>query len=182
MIDPYQIIQKYYPEGSLAAHVLIVHSEAVAGKSDLIAQTLGLQPEERNFIREAALLHDIGIILTQAPDIGCFGNHPYICHGYLGHDLLIKEGLPIHALVCERHTGTGLTIEDIENQKLPIPRRTMLPVSLAEKIIAYTDKFFSKSHGQLTREKTFEEVLRSVRRFGPDKETILAGWHEEFNR
>jgi uncharacterized protein len=85
-------------------------------------------------------------------------------------------------LVCERHTGTGLTIEDIDNQKLPIPRRMMVPLSLPEKIIAYSDKFFSKSPGQLTREKTFEKVLSSMRHFGPDKEAVFAEWHKEFCR
>ena len=44
---------------------------------------------------------------------GCYGDKDYICHGYLGRALLEKEGLPAHALVCERHVGVGLSISDI---------------------------------------------------------------------
>ena len=60
------------------------------------------------------MLHDIGIFLTHAPQIGCHGDKPYICHGYLGRELLEKEGFPRHAIVCETHVGVGLTIADIE--------------------------------------------------------------------
>ena len=42
-------------------------------------------------------------------------------------ELLEKEGLPQHALVCDRHTGVGITIEDIRAQELPIPERDMTP-------------------------------------------------------
>ena len=35
--------------------------------------------------------------------------------------MLDSEGLPQHALVCERHIGVGLTMEDIRLQKLPLP-------------------------------------------------------------
>jgi uncharacterized protein len=48
---------------------------------------------DERFIQEAALLHDIGIFLTNAPKIHCFGDYPYICHGYLGAEILRKEGL-----------------------------------------------------------------------------------------
>lgn len=182
MTDPYQIIHKYYPKHSRAAEILIVHSEAVAHKAVTIAENLNLSPGERAFIREACILHDIGIIFTNAPEIGCQGELPYICHGFKGHDLLVDEGLPLHALVCERHTGVGLTIEDIDNQHLPLPRRMMVPVSLPERIIAYSDKFFSKNPDRLFQEKPFEEVLASMRRFGPEKAATVAEWHREFNR
>jgi uncharacterized protein len=182
MADPHQIIRKYYPADSVAAHILTIHSEAVARKAAIIAEHLNLSPETTTFIHEASLLHDIGIIFTHAPSIGCYGEHPYICHGFKGHDLLVGEDLPLHALVCERHTGTGLTIEDIDNQHLPLPRRMMVPVSLPERIIAYSDKFFSKDPQKLQQEKSVDEVVASMRRFGPDKEAKFLEWHQEFHR
>ena len=92
------------------------------------------------------MLHDIGIIYCDAPKIYCNGTHKYIEHGYLGAELLRREGFPKHALVAERHTGTGITIEQIEREELPIPERDYCPQSLEEKIICYADKFYSKSH------------------------------------
>ena len=135
-------------------HILLVHSRSVTDKALALAKKHPELDLDLNFIEEAAMLHDIGIFLTDAPDIQCFGTHPYICHGYLGADLVRKEGFPRHALVCERHTGAGLSLQDIEEQNLPVPHRDMLPVSLEEEIICFADKFFSKT--KLDKEKSLE--------------------------
>jgi uncharacterized protein len=179
--DALSIINKYYPEGSLAGQILIEHGKAIAAKAMPIAQKLGLPDEDLSFIREASFLHDIGIYLTNAPEIGCNGTHPYICHGYLGHDLLVSEGLPGHALVCERHTGAGLSVDDIVRQSLPLPHRSMEPVTIIEKLIAYCDKFFSKDLDKLSHEKEYEEIRMNLSRHGSDKAAIFESWHNLFN-
>jgi uncharacterized protein len=137
---------------------------------------------DRAFIEEAALLHDIGIFMTHAPKIGCYGEKEYICHGYLGRELLEREGLPDHGLVCERHIGMGLSICDIERLNLPLPRRDMLPVTLEEKIICYADKFFSKRIGLLAEEKPVEEIRREVGNFGEGNLGRFEELHALFSR
>ena len=115
-MKPLDIIKKYYPESSDAYRILVTHSRSVADKALALAR---LHPEmnlDLTFIEEAAMLHDIGIFLCNAPDIDCHGEADYICHGYLGADLMRKEGYPRHALVCERHTGTGLSLAMIEER------------------------------------------------------------------
>ena len=168
-IDAIGLISKYYEPGSLAFNSLIGHSRAVAQKALEVAEQLNNLNPDRVFIEEAALLHDIGMFWTNAPDIGCYGDKPYICHGYLGRELLEKEGLPAHALVCERHVVVGISIADIDRHRLPIPRRDMLPLTLEEKIICFADKFFSKKGDALAEEKQLEEVKRSIARYGADK-------------
>jgi len=167
-MDPLSIISKYYSPGSLAYNTLIEHSGMVAGKCLEIAEKIKYKAPDISFLKEAAMLHDIGIFLAKAPDIGCYGNRDYICHGYLGRDLLEKEGLPIHALVCERHVGVGLSINDIMDRDLPLPVRDMLPVTLEEKIICYADKFYSKKPGALCSEKSLEEIREDIRKYGGD--------------
>ena len=179
-IDPYSIINHHYQEFNQARNILIEHSEAVAGKANIIANSLGLPKKEIQFIQEACLLHDIGMYLTNAPSIGCYGKAPYICHGFMGHDLLFDEGWPDHALVCERHTGTGLSLEDIRSQNLPLPLRPMEPLSLPEKIIAYADKFFSKDPGKLGQEQNIEAVRAKLSKHGAKKVEVFDGWHELF--
>lgn len=125
------------------------------------------------------MLHDIGIFRCNAPDICCTGPLPYICHGVEGRKILEAEGLPRHALVCERHTGAGLTVADIESQHLPLPRRDMTPQSLEEKLICYADKFFSKS-GDITAEKPLDKVRRSMERHGRDTLERFDRLHELF--
>ena len=165
-MESINIINKYYTKGTKLYKILVVHSKAVRDKAVELAL---LHPEYKmdiQFIKEAAMLHDIGIFLTNAHGIECYGNNPYICHGYLGAELLRKEGYPKHALVCERHTGTGLTKEMVEEFNVGLPIKDMLPLSMEEKVICYADKFFSKT--KLDKEKTLEEVEKSLSRYGKD--------------
>lgn len=166
MIDYEKIIDKYYGNASRLRTILTVHSRLVADKALACADRRGLDVD-REFVEEAAMLHDIGIFRCDAPDICCEGPLPYICHGVEGRRLLDAEGLPRHALVCERHTGAGLTVEDIVRQNLPLPHRDMTPQTLEEKLICYADKFYSKS-GVITLEKPLERVIRSMERHGED--------------
>ena len=114
------LIEKYYTPGTEVYDILTVHSRKVADKALSIAKNhpeLGL---DLTFLEEGALLHDIGIRFCNAPSIDCHGENPYICHGYLGADLLRQEGWPRHALVAERHTGTGLSRSYIVANGLPL--------------------------------------------------------------
>jgi uncharacterized protein len=83
-----------------------------------------------------------------------------------------------HALVCERHTGTGLTLQQIVAQELPLPHRDMQPVSIEEQIICFADKFFSKT--KLEREKTVEQARRSLEKFGAEGLVKFDAWCERF--
>jgi len=168
-IDAIRIIGEYYKPGSLAYNLLIGHSRAVAQKAVAIAERLDNLNPDRVFIEEAAMLHDIGIFGTNVPSIGCNGDKPYVCHGYLGREVLEREGLPVHALVCERHVGVGISIADIDRHGLPIPRRDMLPLSIEERIICFADKFFSKKRDSLGCEKQLEEVRRGIEKYGTEK-------------
>jgi uncharacterized protein len=163
-MNPYSIIEKYYTKGSLIYNILVTHSEQVKNKAlDVFPKHPELSVDKK-FIAEAALLHDIGIFLCNAPEIYCFGKYDYIAHGYLGGEILFEEGLPKHALVCERHTGTGISLESIIRQNLPLPQRDMQPQSPEEKLICYADKFFSKT--ALSREKSPDEIREQLLKFG----------------
>lgn len=72
------------------------------------------------------------------------------------------------ARICERHTGAGLTKEDIVSQNLPIePVRDLVPETLEEKLVCLADKFYSKS-GDPGKEKSLDRVKRSMMKFGAD--------------
>jgi uncharacterized protein len=165
-IDVAGIIDTYYPGSSELKQILLTHSSLVAKKALAIADKHPEYGLDRTFLYEASMLHDIGIFLTNAPSIHCFGSKPYICHGYLGAELLAKAGYPRHALVCERHTGAGITLEQIVTKGLPLPHRSMLPVSLEEQVVCFADKFFSKSHPDA--ERTIEKAMKSISRYGKD--------------
>lgn len=176
-VQPFAIIQKYYAPSSALYHILAVHSMLVANRALEIASAYqarhsGAQLDFK-FIEEAALLHDIGIYQCDAPSIYCFGKEPYIKHGIIGREILEKEGLPRHALVCERHTGAGLTREDVIAQKLPLPLRDYVPLSLEEKIICLADRFYVKKPATLYEPLTVESITTKMSVYG---EAALARW------
>lgn len=168
----------YSPDDPLLPTVL-THSGCVAELALEIADDKDLDVD-RQFVCDAAMLHDIGVIACDAPAIHCHGSLPYICHGVEGRRLLEMAGLPRHALVCERHTGSGLTVQDIVRQNLPLPHRDMCPVSLEEKLICYADKFFSKS-GRLSERKPLEKVIRQMETFGEDSLRRFLDLHALFS-
>lgn len=177
-MDPTAIIHEYYRPGDTLTRVLLDHGRKVADRALAAAARLAHLQPDLEFIAQAALLHDIGIFQTAAPSIECHGSLPYVCHGIIGRRLLEEHGLPAHALVCERHVGTGITQDDIISQKLPLPLRDMQPVSIEEILICYADKFFSKKTGG--QEHTLEAVLTGLARHGKDKAERFLGWHRQF--
>ncbi|WP_300668358.1 HD domain-containing protein [Desulfoluna sp.] len=157
---------KHYGPGSEALEVLLTHSRCVAEKALTVADRVAHLEPDRLFIKEASMLHDIGMIHTWAPGIGCRGEYPYILHGVIGAEMLQKEGLRRHARVCERHTGAGLSVMEIVEADLPLPHRNLLPDTLEEKIICFADKFFSKNPTTLTHEKSIAKVRSLMAQYG----------------
>lgn len=174
-----EIIDKYYPAGTKCRGIFIQHSRQVADKALEIARRCNLDIP-LDIVETAAMLHDIGIFLTNAPDIDCHGSEHYICHGILGAELLRKEGFDEEiARVAERHTGAGLTIDDIDRQQLPLPRKDYLPETMLEKLICYADKFFSKSGAM--QEKPIDKVRNSMAHHSADSLARFDDLHKLFH-
>lgn len=176
--DWQRIIDKYYPEGTRLRDILIRHSRSVADKAlDIMRRNrLCLDPAE---VEAAAMLHDIGILRTDAPGIDCHGREPYLCHGIIGARLLRAEGVcEAVASVAERHTGAGITSDDIREMVLPLPEGDYMPRTLLERLVCYADKFYSKS-GDM-REKSLERVRQSMLRHSPATLERFEALHREF--
>lgn len=62
-MNPIDIINKYYPEENELRHILLTHSRSVADKSLWIADRHPELSLDKDFLYEAAMLHDIGIFL-----------------------------------------------------------------------------------------------------------------------
>lgn len=177
-MNPYQIIERYYQPGSELYGIFVSHAESVQKKAIALAQNNPSLNLDMEFLSEASLLHDLGIYLTYAPEIYCLGSRKYIEHGYLGADILRQLGYEKHALVCERHTGTGLSLEYIINRDLPLPHRDLTPQSLEEQLICYADKFYSKTN--LECEKSIEYIRAKLQKRGDDSLATFDRWVELF--
>lgn len=179
MIDYKSIICTYYTPGSKLYELLIKHSEQVARKAIDIASHSSVCVDI-DFVYEAAMLHDIGIFKTHAPSIYCEGEAKYICHGIIGCEILDIAGFPKHGLVCERHTGAGISLQDIKSKNFPLPHREMLPISNEEKLICYADKFYSKSQPDET--KTLEQIRAEMTKYGTQSLNRFNQLHTYFTK
>jgi uncharacterized protein len=179
-MDPVEIIGRHYAPASKSHRILLEHGRLVAEKALAAAARVPHLAPDLAFVESAALLHDIGIFLTDSPALDCHGREPYIRHGILGREILEALGLPRHGLVCERHVGVGISAEDIRRFNLPLPVRDMRPVTVEEQIICYADKFFSKNGSDTPREKSIAEILESLTPYGSDKVERFLGWMELF--
>ena len=177
--DYKKIIDKYYPEGSRLRDIYLRHCRSVADLALKInrERRLGLDPDK---VEAAAMLHDIGIFLTDADGIDCHGTEPYIRHGILGAELLRREGVDEEiAAIAERHTGAGITEDDIREMNLPLPVADYTPRTLLERLICYADKFYSKT--RLDSPKPLETVRASMLRHSPSTLTRFNTLHSEFS-
>ena len=177
-MDYQSIIDEYYPSENELRRILMVHSRQVADRCLLIASKHPELRLDKEFLAEAAMLHDIGIYRTNAPGIQCFGTEPYIRHGLIGGQILREKGWERHARVCERHTGTGLTAWDIEQQQLPLPHEDFMPEVLEEQVVCYADKFYSKTRPG--SERSVVEAMRALEKFGWDGIRRFQKWVDMF--
>jgi len=177
-MDPFDIIKEYYDENTELYKILIDHSNAVAQKALSIAEQHPEMDLDKEFVYEAAMLHDIGIFQTSAEGIHCFGEFPYICHGSIGSEMLMRKGLTKHALVCERHTGTGIELIEIIKNNYPIPPRNMVPETMEEILICFADKFYSKSKNN--EEKSIEKIRRGLEKHGSKSVKRFDDWCKLF--
>ncbi|RYD76347.1 MAG: HD domain-containing protein [Sphingobacteriales bacterium] len=180
-LDYFKIIHKYIPPYSLTYRIYITHVTLVTAKALDIARRLKLSPEQQQFIEEACMLHDIGIIKVNAEEIGCHGDLPYIAHIIEGRKILEDEGLPLHAKIAENHVGVGgLTKKEITDGKIPLPQRDIICETIEEKIISYADLFYSKNPRKLFAEKPLKQVQAKVKKYGKRQEKLFKEWYKLF--
>lgn len=206
-MDYLALIHRYYPEDNALRRMLLHHSRQVCARALQIVERHPELGANHHLVEAGAMLHDIGIFLTDAPGIHCHGTAHYILHGSLGAQLLRNEAKQLKkekqqeeqlkeeqlqaiqlqeelhfyealARICERHTGTGLTRQTIIEWGLPDPQQDLLPETIEEQIICYADKFYSKSH--LERERTIPQTLQSLEKFGDEGVEKFRHWTELF--
>lgn len=178
MLNVHEILASVIDKTSKCYAILIPHSEAVRDMALKIADKF--KGVDKTFIAEAAMLHDIGIVKTHAPTLGCFGDVPYLKHGEIGSSLLLEKGLEKHARVARCHIGMGLMASEIIENNMPLSPEDVLPHTLEEKIICYADNFFSKSHANLKEPSSAETLLDNVQNWGERSFTTFNEWHELF--
>lgn len=120
-----------------------------------------------NLVRIGALLHDIGRARTHDVD-----------HAIVGARIAKEHGLPLHVLsIIERHIGGGISKEEAE--RLGFPKKSYIPISIEERLVAYADKMVVGSTTIPIR-VVVERLLRDSHIPAASIERLMR-WHEEFH-
>ena len=172
------LFNKYYGNNPELKRIVMTHSEMVAQKALRIAEEKNLDLDYRD-IYCSAMLHDIGVVKCNAPDIFARGDLPYILHGIEGEKILNSHGLFTYAGVCSHHTVAGISKEEIIENNMPLPEKDFIPNTLLEELICYADKFYSKSH-DLKKEKSLTEVINNISKFGEESLKRFNALHAKF--
>lgn len=133
-----ELLRKYAPNNE-AFNIVLSHSKKV--QEIALRLSKGIKGIDLDFIKTAALLHDIGRFRCWSDELTEEQRKEKIRHGIQGGEILRKEGLSRHAKVAERHIGAGITKKDIKEQKLDLPLKCYIPLTKEEKIIAHADNF-----------------------------------------
>lgn len=108
---------------------VIEHSKTVYKKAMVIAANF--KNADKDLIKKGALLHDIGRSKTHG-----------ISHAVEGAKIVKQYGYPEEVQnIVERHIGAGITEE--ESVKLGLPKKSYIPQTIEEKIVAHADNLLS---------------------------------------
>ena len=130
---------------------VIDHCKAVCRKAMEIAANF--ENADEDLIRKGALLHDIGRSKTHG-----------IEHAIEGVKIAEKYGYSQDVLnIIERHIGAGITADEAE--KLGLPKKSYVPQTLEEKIVAHADNLISGS-----KEVDIDFVIKKWKRRIEDSE------------
>ena len=88
-IDCQALLNKYYTPGSKTHSILLEHSEAVAEKALILADRRADLNPDRDFVYEAAMLHDIDVVDICTPT-------------YLHHEQVLQAAAAGKHIVCEK--------------------------------------------------------------------------------
>lgn len=187
MIDPIQLIQQYYDPMWVAYSILLQHSTVVAAKAVSIATKRNNRYPDMSvdvrFIYEAAMVHDIGIFVTNTPQIWNYWSDHYLCHVSTWYQILLDHNLPDHARVALTHTWCWIRTEYILEHAVPLDTNiSYLPRSLEEQIVSYADLFYIKNPDKIVLEKSFDEVLIFQSQFWPHERKTCLKWHSMFEK
>ncbi|MFJ8934352.1 HD domain-containing protein [Streptomyces sp. NPDC102365] len=171
-------LHKQYAPTEEAFELVYTHCVIVEEIARQLLRKKQLSDIDPELVRVGCLLHDIGVYLLY-DDAGQLDHANYIKHGILGYGVLKAEGLDESLCrFCSRHTGVGLTKDDVRVQQLALPVADYLAETPEERLLMYADKFHTKTDPP--KLMTAVAYANYVRRFGSDKEVKFNRLREEF--
>ena len=174
-MDAIALIDKYYADNPRLRELLWIHSRQVADRCLKIA---ALHPEldlDKAFWKKQLCYMISAFCIPTLPVFYVRETHLIFATVISGRRCCVRKGFrPCQGVRASYRRGAFT--EEVAAQGLPIPVQDYYPETLEEQLICYADKFYSKSHPD--REKTPEQALKSVSRYGEDGARRFRHWME----
>lgn len=119
-MDYLALLHRYYPEDNALRRMLLHHSRQVCARALQIVERHPELGANRNLVEAGAMLHDIGIFLTDAPGIHCHGTAHYILHGSLGAQLLRNEAEQLKEEKLQEVQLQEVQLQEVELQEVQL--------------------------------------------------------------
>ena len=119
-MDYLALLHRYYPEDNALRRMLLHHSRQVCARALQIVERHPELGANRNLVEAGAMLHDIGIFLTDAPGIHCHGTAHYILHGSLGAQLLRNEAEQLKEKKRQELQRQELQLQEVQLQEVQL--------------------------------------------------------------
>lgn len=143
------MLLKKYSHDEKLLEIVLDHSRKVYELAIRMAEKI--PNVNMQLVKVGSLLHDIGRLQTDET----------IRHGLMSAEILRKEGLPEVAQLAERHLGAGISREEIKEQKLNLPDKDFVPVTVEEKIVTDADNRVDDG-GEITIEAAAERYRNEI--------------------
>jgi len=158
-------LHKKYSTGEKTLECVWLHSLVVKDIALEIAENVEKKygtKVNKKLIEIGALVHDIGCYTCIGNNF-CFDKN-YITHGEIGYKILLENKYPINvARFSLVHIGVGIG--------------NMIPVTLEEEIVAYSDNFHSKKP---IRFNNYENEKQKLEGFEKSKGIIFERFKDKF--
>lgn len=171
--------KKYAPSDEVYDRVF-THCQVVCDVAMQLIENHALKVDV-DLVRAGCLLHDIGAYaLVDAKGVLSYGAS-YMAHGIEGEAILRKEGFPEELCrIASHHTGTGISRQEVIDEKLPLPPADYLAETDEEQLVMYADKFHSKTTPQSFN--SFAWYKQASSRFGADKPAKFEQLAQKFGK
>lgn len=179
--DQITALHQKYAKTQADFELIYQHCQIVEAIAMQLLDAMPIAKIDRRLVHIGCMLHDIGAYLVLEDGRFVQG----VRHGHIGEEILRNEGF--QKIICRfasRHTGVGLTKQDVIEQGLPIPVADYTATTDEERLIMYADKFHSKSTPPVEPPYfcTFEWFRNAIQRFGEDKTVKLDALAELFGK
>jgi uncharacterized protein len=176
------LLHKKYAATELLLDLIWTHCNIIADIAIHLLDTHEFDKSElpREYVLQAALLHDIGTYLcsgfewipNQPPS-----QYPYIQHGIIGAWILQQEKYSPQVIqVAHCHLGVGLSAEDIRSHAIELPQQDFFPQTPLQKFMTYASKFHSKT----PKFRTNEQIKESLLKFSQEKADVFTQMEEYY--